>query len=84
VTRENFPLPTIQAHLARASFDVHRGPGFAIVRGLDPRKYTAEENVAVFLAVANHIGEQRGVQDKKGSMLSTTRHPRSHAHRTPV
>ncbi|KAK4100171.1 Clavaminate synthase-like protein [Parathielavia hyrcaniae] len=70
VTREAFPLPTIQAQLVRATLDVHQRCGFAIVRGLDPRKYTAEDNVIIFLGVASYIGEQRGVQDKKGSMLT--------------
>jgi hypothetical protein len=77
VTLENFPLPTIQAQLTRASLDVHQETGFAIVRGLDPRKYTAEDNVTIFLGIANYIGNQRGVQDKKGSMLSTARHLRT-------
>ncbi|KAG7289406.1 hypothetical protein NEMBOFW57_005777 [Staphylotrichum longicolle] len=70
MTRENFPLPTIQEQLVRASLDVHEGRGFAIVRGLDPRKFSAEDNAIVFLGVASYIGEQRGVQDKKGSVLT--------------
>jgi hypothetical protein len=73
VTRATFPLPALQARLAEASLDVHQGRGFAIVRGLDPRKYADEDNVTIFLAIASHIGEQRGLQDKKGSMLSTDR-----------
>lgn len=70
MTQENFPLPTIQANLARACLDVHQGRGFAIVRGIDPRKYTAEDNVTIFLGISNYVGEQRGIQDKKGTMLS--------------
>jgi hypothetical protein len=70
MTQENFSLPTIQANLARASIDVHQGRGFAIVRGMDPRKHTAEDNMAIFLGISNYIGEQRGIQDKRGTMLS--------------
>ncbi|KAL2191637.1 Clavaminate synthase-like protein [Thermothelomyces heterothallicus CBS 203.75] len=70
VTRETFVLPTVQAQLARASLDVHEGRGFAIVRALDPQRYTAEENLTIFLGISNYIGEQRGVQDKMGSMLT--------------
>ncbi|KAH6626749.1 hypothetical protein B0J18DRAFT_365170 [Chaetomium sp. MPI-SDFR-AT-0129] len=70
VTRDTFSLPTIQAQLARASQDIHHGCGVAIIRGLDPAKYTAEDNVTVFLGISSHIGELRGVQDKKGSMLT--------------
>ncbi|KXX81456.1 hypothetical protein MMYC01_201762 [Madurella mycetomatis] len=70
VTRNSFPLPTLQAQLERASRDVHQGRGFAIVRGLDPRKYTVQDNVTIFLGIANYIGEQRGAQDKRGTMLT--------------
>jgi hypothetical protein len=70
VTRDNFSLPTTQADLARACIDVHQGRGFAIVRGIDPQKYTAEDNMAIFLGISNYIGEQRGIQDKKGTMLT--------------
>jgi len=70
VTRESFPLPTVQARLASARLSVYQGRGFAIVRGLDPRKYNAEENVTIFLGISNYIGEQRGIQDKKGTMLT--------------
>lgn len=73
VTRDTFPLPTIQEQLTQASFDVHEGQGFVIIRGLSPRKYTAEDNAKIFLGIANYIGEQRGVQDKRGSVLSTAR-----------
>lgn len=72
---ESFPLPTIQEQLVRASLDVHEGRGFAIIRGLDPCKFSAEDNAIVFLGVASYIGEQRGVQDKKGSVLSTPDSP---------
>lgn len=71
MARETFPLPTIQTQLARVALDVHQGRGFAIVRGLDARKYTAEDSAIIFLGIASYIGEQRGVQDKRGSVLST-------------
>ncbi|KAK4114827.1 Clavaminate synthase-like protein [Canariomyces notabilis] len=70
ITRDNFPLPQLEAQLAQVCLDVHRGRGFSIVRGLDPQKYTAEDNVAIFLGIANYIGEQKGAQDKKGTMLT--------------
>ncbi|KAK3906362.1 hypothetical protein C8A05DRAFT_40786 [Staphylotrichum tortipilum] len=70
VTRENFPLPTLQTRLEAAAREVHNRRGYSIVKGFDPSKYTDEENVAIFLAISNYIGEQRGFQDKKGSMLT--------------
>ncbi len=70
MTREKFPLPIIEAQLAQVARDVHRG-GFAIVRGLDPRTFTSEENILVFMGIANYIGEKRGIQDKQGTVLGT-------------
>ena len=70
MTQESFPLPTIQAQLTSACIDIHQGRGFSIVRGIDPREYTAEDNMIIFLAISSYIGEQRGIQDKKGTMLS--------------
>lgn len=74
LTRKNFPLPTaLEQRLDAAARDVHEGRGYSIIRGFDPSKNTDEENVAVFLAIANYIGEQRGFQDPQGSMLSMRR-----------
>ncbi|KAL2268901.1 hypothetical protein VTJ83DRAFT_3747 [Remersonia thermophila] len=70
VSRATFPLPTLATQLERASHQVHQGQGFAIVRGPNPQNYTAEDNVIIFLGISSYLGEQRGVQDKKGSMLT--------------
>ncbi|KAL2261676.1 hypothetical protein VTK26DRAFT_3638 [Humicola hyalothermophila] len=37
---------------------------------LDVDALTPEENVAIFLAIANYFGQQRGLQDKKGTILT--------------
>lgn len=70
VTRDNFPLPVIGPKLRDCAFDIHRGSGVCIVRGLMPTAYSVEENAIVFLGLASHIGGQRGVQTSKGAMLS--------------
>ncbi|KAK3370039.1 hypothetical protein B0H63DRAFT_551977 [Podospora didyma] len=69
VSRDAFLLPTLQVVLDQACRDVHRGTGFVVVRRLDSKKYTVEENMNMFLGVASYIGDQRGMQDKKGSMI---------------
>jgi hypothetical protein len=51
--------------------DVYEGRGFAIVRGLDPDAYTMEDLTVVYLGISSYIGERRGKQDQRGSMLST-------------
>jgi hypothetical protein len=49
---------------------VHHGQGFAIVRGLDPDTYSVEDNLNLYLGIASYIGDKRGMQDKKGNMIS--------------
>ncbi|KAI0381247.1 Clavaminate synthase-like protein [Hypomontagnella monticulosa] len=70
VTRERFPLPHLESLLEQCSHEVHRGSGLCIVRGLKPSKYTSEDNIVLFLALASYIGDQRGIQNAKGDVLS--------------
>jgi len=65
----NFPLPTLQGRLRKLAAEVHEGRGFFVLRGLDPRKYTIEDNCIIFLGVSSLIGEKRGKQDDDGRML---------------
>jgi hypothetical protein len=51
--------------------DVYEGRGFGIVRGLDPDAYPLEDLTVVYLGISSYIGERRGKQDQRGSMLST-------------
>lgn len=48
---------------------MHRGRGFAVVRGLDPADYSPEDNVVIFLGVSSYIAPKRGRQDEDGNML---------------
>lgn len=68
-TRERFPLPQLEDLLEQCAQEVHRGSGFCIVRGLNPSKYTPEDNIVLFLALASYIGDQRGIQNAKGDVL---------------
>lgn len=70
VCPENFPLPTIQYLLADITTDVHYGRGFTVLRGLDPSRYTAEDNVLLFLGISSYIGNRRGRQGQGGEMIS--------------
>ncbi|XXG99227.1 hypothetical protein Hte_005564 [Hypoxylon texense] len=70
VNRSNFPLPTLGERLQGLSVELHKGRGFFVLRGLDPAKYSAEDNVLLFLAVASYIADSRGKQDDHGNMLS--------------
>lgn len=69
VKPSNFPLPTLGKKLEALRDDVYQGHGFAIVRGLDPDKYSNEDLIVVYLGVSSYIAERRGKQDQRGSML---------------
>ncbi|KAI1817234.1 Clavaminate synthase-like protein [Poronia punctata] len=70
VTRENFPLPRLGPRLKDCATDLHVGSGLCILRGLTPGTYSAEDNTIIFLGLASHIGDQRGVQSSQGAMLT--------------
>ncbi|KAH9996734.1 Clavaminate synthase-like protein [Xylariaceae sp. FL0662B] len=70
VRRECFPLPSLQSRLDQCAFEVHRGSGMCIIRGLNPEDYSVEDNIILFLGLADYVGDQRGVQSTKGDMLS--------------
>jgi hypothetical protein len=71
VSANNFPLPTLGQKLLKVTLDIHRGKGFAIIRGLDPKDYSPEDNLIIFLGISSYIGNMRGRQDEDGNMLST-------------
>lgn len=70
VSATTFPLPNVGPKLLRLAEDVHRGKGFAIIRGLKPDGFSPEDNVLLFLGMSSYIGGQRGRQDEDGNMLS--------------
>ncbi|KAE8443232.1 hypothetical protein EG329_002100 [Mollisiaceae sp. DMI_Dod_QoI] len=73
LTAETFPLPTtLSTKLTEISNELYNGRGFSVVRGLDPRKYTPEENVIVFAGVASHVAPERST-DQNGLTLSHIR-----------
>jgi hypothetical protein len=67
---ENFPLPNLGPNLRACAKSVHNAVGFAVLKGLDSRNYTAEENALLFLGISSYIGNRRGRQDIQGSMIS--------------
>jgi hypothetical protein len=39
------------------------------LRGLEPRKYNAEDNVIIYAGVSSYVAERRGKQDEKNNCL---------------
>jgi hypothetical protein len=70
VSRRTFPLPTLASRLENVAQDIHNGIGFVILRGLEPRRYSAMDNVIIYLGVTSYIAPIRGVQNSSGNMLS--------------
>ncbi|KAJ2995553.1 hypothetical protein NUW58_g1242 [Xylaria curta] len=66
VTQSTFPLPTLAEKLHQLSVDLHDGKGFCVLRGLDPKTYSPEENVLIYLGLSSYIAETRGKQDEEG------------------
>ncbi|KAB2571941.1 hypothetical protein DBV05_g9398 [Lasiodiplodia theobromae] len=65
-----FVLPAELADRLRVvSKIVHTGIGFAVLRGLDPKKYTEEENTIIYCGIASHIGIQRNANSHGMAMV---------------
>lgn len=70
VSRTTFPLPlSLSTRLEAVAVNLHSGCGFNVIRGLDPARYSALDNVLIYLGVTSYIAPHRGVQDSGGSML---------------
>ncbi|PMD45737.1 Clavaminate synthase-like protein, partial [Hyaloscypha variabilis F] len=73
VTKDTFPLPTLQHRLHSLSRDLHQGRGFFTIRGLDPDEFSPEDNILVFLGISSYIAEKRAKQDDHGNLFAHIR-----------
>ncbi|KAL2754185.1 hypothetical protein ACRALDRAFT_1056444 [Sodiomyces alcalophilus JCM 7366] len=69
ISPSTFPLSRAQEKLHRCAQILHNGHGFCVVRGLGS-EHPVEQGLLIFLGLASHIGDKRGVQNKQGHMLS--------------
>ena len=70
---ENFPLSkSLGERLRGVSESLHNGRGFAVLRGLDPARYSDRENVALFVGLSGHVGDKRGFKLSKCRKHSST------------
>ncbi|KAL7965502.1 Clavaminate synthase-like protein [Trichoderma sp. SZMC 28014] len=70
VAQGNFPLPKLAPQLAQCAATIHQGRGFFVLRGLDQLNYSVEDSTIIYLGIASYIGDKRGLQDKKGTVLT--------------
>jgi hypothetical protein len=69
VSQESFPLPTLGNKLKTLATELTSGVGFFHICGLDPKRYSNETNVVLYLGISTYIGAKRGRQDEFGNML---------------
>lgn len=69
VSRTTFQLPGLATRLEDVARNLHNGFGFNVIRGVDPRRYSALDNVLIYLGITSYIAPHRGVQDFGGSMI---------------
>lgn len=65
----SFPLSKAKDKLDRCAQVLHSGHGLVVLRGLGSER-PVEHGLLVFLGLASYVGDQRGVQNKQGHMLS--------------
>ncbi|KAH6603169.1 hypothetical protein Trco_007944 [Trichoderma cornu-damae] len=70
VDQYNFPLPSLAQQLAQCATVVHEQRGFFVLRGLEGSRYSVEDSTTIYLGIASYIADKRGLQDRKGNVLS--------------
>lgn len=60
VDATTFLLPNLGPRLEAIAQNLHKGTGFALLRGLNTENYTDEDNLIIFLGIGSYIGSQRG------------------------
>ena len=56
ITREDFPLPTLEPLLNRLLQELEGGRGFMLMRGLPLDRYTTEETEIIYWALGRYVG----------------------------
>ena len=60
MNKSTFPLPLhLSAKLKDISSIVHNRHGFIILRGLQPTKYSREDNILIYVGITTHVAEKR-------------------------
>lgn len=71
VSRRSFPVPGLASLLARTAETLHEGCGFSVIRGIDASRYSVQDSTIIYLGLASHVADKRGLQDRKGNVLGT-------------
>lgn len=70
ISPSTFILPESLATLFKQVTDqVYNGIGFNVIHGLDPARYTPEQNVIIYAGIAAHVAHQRGFLDRNSQRV---------------
>ena len=70
ISPKTFLLPTLGPILTNLSRELHFGRGFFVLRTIPVDSYSRADNVLIYAGVSSYVGEQRGLQDGDGGVLS--------------
>ncbi|CAI9627286.1 hypothetical protein GT037_004314 [Alternaria burnsii] len=60
ISKNTFKLPqALSEKLQNISINVYNGTGFTVLRGIEPERYTEEENLLMFLGLSSHVAPER-------------------------
>lgn len=59
IVPDTFPLGKFGIRLRQFAAKIHDGLGFVIIRGLQPSKWTREDQIAVYTGISSYIGATR-------------------------
>jgi len=68
ITKEDFPLPTLDARMAAVKEQLMEGYGFALMRGVPVQNYDIKEAAVAFWGLSLRVGEMVS-QNYKGHLL---------------
>jgi hypothetical protein len=71
VRMSTFPLPTLGPRLDELRRRIYNGNGFCLIRGLNPKSYSREDNVIIYLGISSYFGQERGRQYQNGRLMCT-------------
>ena len=74
ITKSTFPLPQpLSEQLKQISHIVHKEHGFQVLRGLEPSRYSREDNIIAYVGITTHMAEKRTSMGK--SLIVAYRDP---------
>lgn len=68
ITKEDFPLPTVQTLLKKILAQVHDGFGFCSVTGLPGENYTEDDSAKIFWGLGTYLGTAKS-QNSHGHLV---------------